>query len=210
MGQTLIISKNYLLIKNLINSKKISDNIANLYISDNANTTMNVLDNKEIDKIFLDRTMLREYRKNFLIKYKRQITIIEVQEIENKIKIRNLNINDLTMEQSSVERIQEKIIIELKCIGFDFKYDGTKYLVDTILEVYLNREKMIDNLQGYIYPFIAKRYNKTVNNIKNNVINATEYMYRDNSIEKLKKYFRFIEDSKPTVKQVVQLVASKI
>ena len=69
---------------------------------------------------------------------------------------------------------------------------------------------MVDNLQTHIYPIIAKKYNKTIYNVKSSINKATECMYYECDAERLEKYFQFDEDTKPTIKQVVFTVINKI
>lgn len=114
------------------------------------------------------------------------------------------------IESKDIESKRKKIIDELKHIGYNLEYVGTNYLVDTILELYENRENMLDNLQREIYPLIAKKYNKSIHNVKCNINRATECMYYACESERLKKYFGFYDDSKPTAKVVMFTVLNKI
>ena len=45
---------------------------------------------------------------------------------------------------------RNQILQELKHIGYNIEYIGTKYLLETILELYRNRDLMLDNLQQNI------------------------------------------------------------
>ena len=111
---------------------------------------------------------------------------------------------------SKLSEKKHQIIKELKSIGYNPKYKGFKYLVDSILLSYIYQDEMINNLQGIIYPIISKKYNISVQNIKNNIINATSNMYYECDIEKLKAYFSFYDDIKPTVKEVISTVVNKL
>lgn len=66
------------------------------------------------------------------------------------------------------------------------------------------------NLSKNIYPLIAKKYNKSVNNIHTNIKQATKYMYRDCDSNILKNYFCFYDDVKPTEKQVIYTILNKL
>ncbi|MDE5830641.1 MAG: sporulation initiation factor Spo0A C-terminal domain-containing protein, partial [Clostridia bacterium] len=103
-----------------------------------------------------------------------------------------------------------KVVNELEYVGYKFKYKGTHYLVDTILHMYDKQNSMVDNLQSNIYPIIAKKYDKSIHNIKSSINKATECMYYECDARKLKDYFKFTDDTKPTVKQVVFTVINKI
>ena len=69
---------------------------------------------------------------------------------------------------------------------------------------------MVENLQSDIYPIIAKKYNKTIYNVKSSINKATECMYYECDVGRLEKYFRLFDDMKPTVKQVVFAVINKL
>lgn len=117
---------------------------------------------------------------------------------------------DRMINEKDMEENRKRIIKELKYIGYNIEYVGTNYLVETILQMYINREEMLDNLQQDIYPIIAKMYNKTAHNIKCNINRATECMYYECDSARLKKYFGFYDDTKPTAKTVMFTVLNKI
>lgn len=114
------------------------------------------------------------------------------------------------IQNKSVEAKKKQIVNELKKIGYNVNYKGTLYLVNTILELYFNKNIYGDNLERTIYPIIAKMFNKTPHNIKCNINNATESMYYNCDISILKKYFCFVDDKKPTTKAVIYTVLNKI
>lgn len=117
---------------------------------------------------------------------------------------------DRMINEKDIEENKKRIIKELKYIGYNIEYVGTNYLVETILQMYINREEMFDNLQQDIYPIVAKMYNKTPHNIKCNINRATECMYYECDSSRLKKYFGFYDDTKPTAKTVMFTVLNKI
>lgn len=47
-------------------------------------------------------------------------------------------------------------------------------------------------------------------NIKNNIFKAIKYMYVENDIEKIKKYFSFHADVKPSAKLLINTIIKKI
>ena len=114
------------------------------------------------------------------------------------------------IETKDKDNKRKEIIKELKYIGYNLEYVGTNYLADTILEIYSSKEQMRDNLQKEIYPIISQKYNKTVHNIKCNINRATDCMYYECDSERLKKYFGFYDDTKPTAKIVAFTVLNKI
>ncbi len=66
------------------------------------------------------------------------------------------------------------------------------------------------NLEEDIYPIVARKYNKSMHNIKSNINKANDYMYKVCKKEILRKYFKFFDDTKPTVKNVIYTMLNKI
>lgn len=130
---------------------------------------------------------------------------------DNIIKsINNLIIQKGLSHYSHEIIIREKIRVELKYIGYNLSYNGSRYLEETIFELYKNKESYVDNLSKDIYPIIAKKYDKSVNTIKCNIIRATDIMYCECNIERLKSYFKFYADSKPKPKLVAFTILNKL
>lgn len=96
-----------------------------------------------------------------------------------------------------------KIMQTLQYLGYSPKHQGTHYLSDAILEIHQSPDPLFFNLIKDVYPTIAKKYNKTVNNVKSSINKSTENMYYECDIEKLKNFFHFCCDTKPTVKTVI-------
>ena len=102
------------------------------------------------------------------------------------------NINQLVEEKYSNENdenIRLQISNQLTSIGYSLSHIGTQYLIDIIEMIYICGQQLTKNLNKYVYPLIAKRYNQSANNIKISVIRATEYMYFSCQEEKLLEYF---------------------
>ena len=79
---------------------------------------------------------------------------------------------------------------ELKYLGYNPKYYGTKYLIDVIYILFKsNDEYYDDNLKKTVYPIIAKKYKRSVLNIKCNIINATDIMVYECEEKKLIQNF---------------------
>lgn len=57
---------------------------------------------------------------------------------------------------------------------------------------------------------MSEKYKKPIFLIKNNIIKATDYMYNESEMTKIMKYFKFDVDCKPTPKNVIKTVISKI
>lgn len=107
-------------------------------------------------------------------------------------------------------RVKNRIINELLKIGYRLKHKGTKYIIDSILFLYYQSNQDLNNLEKYTYRYVAKKYKKTVANIKTNIVKATEYVYWESDEEKLKKYFKKDYYEKPTPKNVIIEVLNRI
>lgn len=169
-----------------------------------------VLSSLKPDIIFLDKPMKKNLSQDFLIKYRKIITELVVGKSLYLIDKKALKDLKQIIELRDFAKKKVKVIKELESIGYKFKYKGTHYLVDTILHMYANQDSMIDNLQSSIYPIIAAKYKKTVYNIKSSIDKATDCMYCDCDSCVLQNYFKFFDDTKPTVKEVVYTVMNRL
>ncbi len=147
---------------------------------------------------------------NFIEKHSSELLAIEFDETKNVHSPRSINDMDNILSVYRLDNKRNIVVNELESIGYNPKYRGTKYLVDTILEIYKNTDVRLDSLQSDFYPIVAKKYNKSVQNIKNCIKTATNSMYLECDIEKLKSYFNLYEDKKPTVRQVVFTIINHI
>lgn len=235
MVNMLIANKDIFRLKEIVNEVITNNN--NIRISKMTTSkeeTINALNNSDIEVVLLDINIIKHnedvilnmIRKEKQEKYKDSIIVMTKDFKEVQKIVGNKMIFDYLIEGSDnneilfkinkmiigkdIEVKRKRIVDELKYIGYNIDHVGTNYLVDTILQMYLNRESMLDNLQKDIYPAIAKIYNKSIHNIKCNINRATECMYYECDSEKLKKYFGFCEDAKPTTKTVAFTVLNKI
>ena len=131
---------------------------------------------------------------------------ISLNEIAKKLKI----LSDLKVSESDEFIIREKIKNQLEHLGYNFSYHGSKYLIDAIYILYLNKDRYYDNLTRDIYPALAKKHNKEANTIKCDITQATKIMFYDSSDKVLKEYFNYSKVTKPTVKEVMFTVLNKI
>lgn len=130
----------------------------------------------------------------------------------------NRKINKIVAQKNNKfnsELVKKKILNELLSLGYNIKYNGTKYLAEVISLVYEindknNRNGYTMNLEQHFYKTVADKYSKNVENIKVNIINATESMYVECERKKLQDYFSFSYDHKPTPKIVIYTILSKI
>ncbi len=201
MIKALIVDDNLLYVKNVFNTiiNRI-DNVHINYIATNVKEALQIINNNQIDLIFLDLKLpdgsgldiitevkCSNYTKKpniiILSEYKELITnnlgdnIINVigkleenELIYNKI-LKSVNaINFSTFESS----IKELVISRLTKIGYNWKYKGTLYILETIMYIYQhNNIDLLDNIEKNVYTYISYKHNKSINNIKTNIIKST-------------------------------------
>jgi len=114
---------------------------------------------------------------------------------------------DSIVEEKSNSMIYKKIISELSNIGYNLNHNGTKYLIDTIFEIYLHQDSFQGNLQKEIYPLVSFYHHKSIHNIKCSITRATENMVYYCNPETFNKYFNGF---KPTTKTVINIILNKL
>ena len=125
------------------------------------------------------------------------------------IKNRIMQLVEYKEDIRKAEDIDERILNELLFLNYNISLKGTKYLIDTIKYVYYDRYS-IDNLEKFVYPSVAQKYNEKLCNIKCRIGKATMLMYYNCEIEKLKEYFNLDFDIKPKLKTVIETIVRKI
>ncbi len=234
MIDMLIASSNTLQLRRMFNkiSNENSRNIRISKVTTNEIETIEILNNANIDVALLDLSsldgekILNGIKENKKDMYVDSIIVMtksfkDIKEIIGNRMIFDYIIKDSNDEEilfkinriveiKDIENKRNQIMQELRYIGYNIEYIGTKYLVETILELYRNRDLMLDNLQQDIYPILSTKHNKSVHNIKCNITWATDNMYCKCDSDRLKKYFGFYDDTKPTAKIVALTVLSKI
>ncbi len=235
MVNMLIANRDMFKLKKLVNEVITkNENIGIAKIANNKEETIKILNNDNIDVILLDINIIKPnenlisnmIKKEKQEKYKDSIMLITKNFKESQKVIGNKMIFDYLIEEEDSNEIlykinrmiiskdlegkRKKIIEELKYIGYNIEHVGTNYLADAIIQMYLNRGAMLDNLQKDVYPIISKMHNKPIHNIKCDITRATECMYYECDNERLKKYFGFYDDKKPTAKTVIFTILNKI
>ncbi len=140
-----------------------------------------------------------EILKNPLVAYTTLKGIGQYERILNKI--------DSLVEEKSNSLVYKKIINELSTIGYNLNHNGTKYLIDTIFEIYLHQDSFQGNLKKEIYPLISFYHHKSVHNIKCSITRATENMVYYSNSEIFNKYFNGF---KPTTKTVINIILNRL
>ncbi len=170
--------------------------------------------------ILIDNDLKNDF-KDMLKKYSNIMIIINSKESRKKddyiyvdetdssediiLKINKiLNLDNFTL--------RDKIKSELKYLGYNPKYYGSKYISEAIYHILTHKEKYTyeSNLEKDVYPIIAKKYNKSVNTIKCNIIHATDIMICECEENKLLDYLGYYDFSKPGPKKIMESIILKL
>lgn len=231
MYNLLIADDNIRYIKKLANTiLSQSEEVRLVKIATNGEETYNYIKSGKIDLVLLDLYMpfltglevLEKLYKDNIINFPKIIIIsgypINVNKLVNKYniveyiqkgigletivkKIKNI-ISNMNQEQS-----MKFVLRELTNLKYNFKHNGTTYIYETILLIIDSNDICVmDNLEKNVYSILAKRYNKSINNIKSSIVKATNIMYNECRMEYLLKYFSFENDTKPTPKLVISTI----
>lgn len=106
--------------------------------------------------------------------------------------------------------IKIKINKELEYLRFNFSHNGTRYLAETIFELYSNRTKFLDNFKRDIFPILAQRHHKSVNTIEGNIKQAINCMFFDCTESALIEYFNYPFIMKPKLKEISYTILNKL
>lgn len=239
MFNILVIEDNPYQLKNLINIISMECSDVRIYnMSFNAEDCLNLIQNQFIDIIILDLKLkdmsgvdlIKYIENNNLYKYKHSIIVysgeislinliikspfifsyhLKSSGYEQLLKNLKLLINE-KYDETKLEHIKEKIDNELEKLNFNFNYNGTKYLAESILEVYKIRYEFDGNFEKNIYPNIAKKHNKKVNTIYCNIKQSTKYMLLDCEEKTIIDYFNYSFWVKPKIQEIIYTVLNKI
>ena len=108
--------------------------------------------------------------------------------------------NLIDIKDNEKSSIEYKISQELKKLNYNFSYIGTQYLLEISVLLYNNGYTSKIKLKKDVYPILAKKYKKSINNIKTNIIKSTERLIdsKQNSIDTV------------TPKQAINAILNKI
>lgn len=142
---------------------------------------------------------------------------IEIDAATNKNNFLILVVNNnkenkkenISSKNISSRKIRQKIKEELENLNYNYSYKGTRYLEDSIYLVYKSEYEK-DNLTKEIYPIIAKKYNTSVENVKCNIIQASNNSYYECPQEIMEKYFGYPLIVKPKTKDIIYAIIRKL
>lgn len=230
----LIVDDNIYYTKHLINC--INNNFVDVNLATNGKETLNLIKKKSFDLILLDLNLpdingisiikeiegLNLYVEPKIIIISGDIRLIDelkknyfVINVINKSEDFELTCKKIQTYIKQVEvyknkpLIKSSIVKELSYIGYNFKHKGTRYILEAILYAY----ECVDfdysnNLEKYIYKHIAYKYKTSINNIKTNIIRATNQAYASQSENIINSYFDMEIKMKP--KDVINKILTKI
>ena len=236
MVNILIADDNLYYAKMLINADS-KGNIKVTHISVDGKETLDILENNNIDIVLLDlkmpiydgRCIINKLREDGKDNYEQSIIAISGErELINEVRLDSYvyyaldkvcdiskiidKLEELINEKQKIKEEQdtEKVIIsQLQYLNYNLGHKGTQYLIEAIMLIYQSGEYDIFNLKEDIYPIIAKKHKKTIHNIKGDINRANDYMYKVCKKAKIKEYFKFFDDTKPTVKNVIYTILNK-
>lgn len=220
------LNNNNIELINKINS--INKSIRLFKIITNKEEFLNIITNHSIDVLIIDNDIFEEIDlvafTNLTVLIKNIIilnneTFISDFKFNNKYFFANetqlpelLNTYLLNQNNDNTNKniIMKKISEELKYLGYNLSYYGTKYLMECIYYFYENQNSFDENTIKSIYSILAKKYNKSENNIKCNITRATSIMFCECEENKLKKYLGLCSLPKTDSKIIIQTVLNKI
>lgn len=182
------------------------------------------LQERDIDLILI-KVNHYEYRKlleNNLLKEKcKSIVLISNDNIVNKDSdinkwygyvIDEENYEDISniIDEFSRTKIVARIENELKYLNVRNSYLGVKFLIEAICILYNNNVYKNCHLEKDIYPLIAQKYYKTVNNVKSNINYVVNILYVECEEEKLKKYIEEYNIYKYSPKKIIFSILKRI
>lgn len=204
MVKGIILSDNFNIVKNILNNVDIE---ISYKIMSCENDFESYIKKNNVDIIFIDKKLNINLTDKAFENYQSIILLISDEE-DFKSSELNSKVFEITRNVKNTKK--DKIMTELQDLGYSTRHQGTYYLADIIEEVSNSTNYVDNNLQNILYPRIAKKYGKSAYNIKSSVHKATECMYYECDVNKLQEYFRFYEDTKPTVKEVIYAVSNNI
>ncbi len=227
MLNMLVIIENKNIGIKLINKISKENNNIRLYsLCNSIDEAINILDSTVVDFIILELNhknlfgteILQYLLKKSKNEYFNSIIAITTQEnihnpfifdyITTPVNITKLynsisNICNYKEESDTNLIIKNRIIKILKYLNYDLSHIGTKYLIETIYEIYHKKDYLGDNLKKNIYSILAKKYNKSINTIYGDIKQATKKMYENSDKKILIDFFCLEKLRKPKVTEVI-------
>ena len=108
------------------------------------------------------------------------------------------------------KNIRKDVYHILESLNFDFKLVGTKYLAESIIYSYLNKNNYhFENLEKMIFPYVAKKFNVSEKNVKWSIIRSINNMNSNlKNVELRKQFFNFPD--KITCKVLISEIVNRL
>ena len=172
---------------------------------------LNFIKEGSIDIILINESFLAKLETKRLEKLKKltYITFSKKYDLETlNIKINKVMVN--LRKNDRDKQLKTLIENELLYLGYNPKYKGFNYLIETIF-ILNNLDKYFsENLSKDIYPLVATKFNTSPDNVKDDIRNATEAMYYDCPESKLSEYLGFDISDIPKPKTVICAIENNI
>lgn len=207
MIRTLIIENDLNYSKNILNYViNKFENLQLIYIATTYQESIEIISNSHIDLILLSLDLSNSYKIIEKIKYlniikkPRIVSLSQNIELINKISNNNQICETIyklesfetickkiekviyDMDYNNSIKIKNFISSELLNMGYSIKYKGTQYILESIIYIYENNNlDLLDNLEQNVYKYISRKHNKSINNIKTNIIKATNEREKEKS-----------------------------
>ena len=108
------------------------------------------------------------------------------------------------------EFIRKRVRKILEKFNFDFKLNGTKYLLEAIVYSYFTRETyLFENLEKQIYPYVSQKYNVSPLNIKWSIIRSINIMKSKSNKSHLQN-ISFDNSEKITSKFIISEIVNRL
>lgn len=197
-------------------------------ITSNFNTALNYITSQNFEIIILSShflSLLDFIQKNQIYHYRKSILVLSDHTTHHKSLSNNpycftskiIPYKDLDVQlkkmvhyRNNSHQIRTKIHNELTKLNYNYSYTGTRYIEDSIFELYKNQNSFNGNLKKEIYPILSTKYKKSVDTIYGNIKQATKYMLLDCKEEVIIKYFNYNSFNFPKIKEIIFTVLNKI
>jgi hypothetical protein len=227
MINILLIKKNPVESINIMNTINAIGSDFKIYkIIDNKDD-LNIIYEYKTDIIIIEYKIFEEFKFNEISKISKIIKYMIIISDDNFNKSFNnkyffCSLKDLSITINKIIKnipnfnicdekiLKDKIINELKYLGYNFSYCGTKYLIEIIYYIYNNYNDFDEIYIQDIYPFISNKYNKSINTIKCDITRANSMMFIDCEESKIIKYLGCCSIPKSGSKLVIQSILQKI
>lgn len=202
MIKALIVEDNLVFVKSILNTTiNRINNIHITHIATNVKEALKILNDNCFDLIFLDLKLpdgngldiIRKIKYSSNIKQPDVIVLsaykdlipynfedyhiisiigkLEKDEIIYEKLLQSVNQIDFSNLENN---IKELVVSRLTKIGYNWKYQGTLYILESIMYIYQhNNIDLLDNIEQNVYKPISCIHKKSLNNIKTSIIKST-------------------------------------